>query len=415
MSSASCASGAVVQRSTDGGRRWTSILTPSVRGRLRGGHCYPAPYRSVTALQVSALLPGTLFVATAGRAERLLRTRHDGACQAATGGLFVLRPDGHGGLRRTASLVAGLPYTQDADGRTPRAYTLLSLVPDPTNPAVLYSDATLALGAPAGPDSPPAGLYRSTNGGLSWSPALAGRPRASPARSAPRGTLILTVDPAKGAIVFAVLGTTLYRSVDHGGEWTAVRGLPTGRTLRLFVNPANPQLVYVLSAGGLYHSRDAGATWTRVTDRRLPAAGRIRALTFDVGAPSAVTVRPVQGPALRLVEPHAPAPPWFAPALALTPQRDDRVMLAVHAAPLAQVRLTVVGGAPPMSARLITDAGGVGYASVRLRGHVEPAALRVELSDSSTLRTLQEIFGLRPWLGDAANATDLRDLFSTFP
>jgi hypothetical protein len=34
---------------------------------------------------------------------------------------------------------------------------------------------------------------------------------------------------------------------------------------------------------------------------------------------------------------------------------------------------------------------------------------------SSTLRTLEEIFGLSPLLGDAANSTDLRDLFSTFP
>jgi hypothetical protein len=34
---------------------------------------------------------------------------------------------------------------------------------------------------------------------------------------------------------------------------------------------------------------------------------------------------------------------------------------------------------------------------------------------SSTLRTMQEIFGVTPMLGDAANATDLSDLFSTYP
>ena len=32
---------------------------------------------------------------------------------------------------------------------------------------------------------------------------------------------------------------------------------------------------------------------------------------------------------------------------------------------------------------------------------------------SSTLRTMQNIFGLRPYLGDAANAADLSDLFNT--
>lgn len=34
---------------------------------------------------------------------------------------------------------------------------------------------------------------------------------------------------------------------------------------------------------------------------------------------------------------------------------------------------------------------------------------------SSILRTIEEIFRVRPLLGDAANATDLRDLFTTFP
>ena len=47
------------------------------------------------------------------------------------------------------------------------------------------------------------------------------------------------------------------------------------------------------------------------------------------------------------------------------------------------------------------------------RGHGYANA--IHYTHSSTLRTLQEIFGVSPWLRDAANATDLRDLFSTFP
>jgi len=39
----------------------------------------------------------------------------------------------------------------------------------------------------------------------------------------------------------------------------------------------------------------------------------------------------------------------------------------------------------------------------------------IAYSHSSTLRTVQEIFGVTPLLGDAANATDLSDLFTTFP
>jgi hypothetical protein len=39
----------------------------------------------------------------------------------------------------------------------------------------------------------------------------------------------------------------------------------------------------------------------------------------------------------------------------------------------------------------------------------------IHYTHSSMLRTLEEIFGVSPYLGDAANATDLRDLFRTFP
>jgi phospholipase C len=39
----------------------------------------------------------------------------------------------------------------------------------------------------------------------------------------------------------------------------------------------------------------------------------------------------------------------------------------------------------------------------------------IPYSHSSTLRSFQEIFGVGPFLGDAANATDLSDFFTQFP
>jgi hypothetical protein len=52
---------------------------------------------------------------------------------------------------------------------------------------------------------------------------------------------------------------------------------------------------------------------------------------------------------------------------------------------------------------LSSDAKGGGYSNT------------IRYTHSSTLRTLEEIFGVAPFLGDAAHATDLRDLFKTFP
>jgi len=39
----------------------------------------------------------------------------------------------------------------------------------------------------------------------------------------------------------------------------------------------------------------------------------------------------------------------------------------------------------------------------------------IAYTHSSTLRTVQEIFGVTPMLGSAASVTDLRDLFVSFP
>jgi hypothetical protein len=62
------------------------------------------------------------------------------------------------------------------------------------------------------------------------------------------------------------------------------------------------------------------------------------------------------------------------------------------------------GGDGPIGMIVLSpDAKGGGYSNT------------IHYTHSSTLRTLEEIFGVKPLLGDAANATDLRDLFKTFP
>ncbi|HEX9133575.1 MAG TPA: alkaline phosphatase family protein [Ktedonobacteraceae bacterium] len=61
------------------------------------------------------------------------------------------------------------------------------------------------------------------------------------------------------------------------------------------------------------------------------------------------------------------------------------------------------GDGPIGMIMLSPDAKGGGYSN------------SIHYTHSSTLRTLEEIFGVTPLLGDAAYATDLRDLFKTFP
>lgn len=62
------------------------------------------------------------------------------------------------------------------------------------------------------------------------------------------------------------------------------------------------------------------------------------------------------------------------------------------------------GGDGPLGLLALSpDAKGHGYANTLHYAH------------RSTLRTVQEIFGVSPLLGDAANATNLSDLFQPFP
>ncbi len=62
------------------------------------------------------------------------------------------------------------------------------------------------------------------------------------------------------------------------------------------------------------------------------------------------------------------------------------------------------GGDGPIGMIVLSpDAKGGGYSNT------------IRYTHSSTLRTLEEIFAVAPLLGDAANATDLSDLFKTFP
>ncbi len=62
------------------------------------------------------------------------------------------------------------------------------------------------------------------------------------------------------------------------------------------------------------------------------------------------------------------------------------------------------GGDGPIGMIVLShDAKGGGYSNT------------IHYTHSSMLRTLEEIFGVSPFLGDAANANDLRDLFKSFP
>ena len=101
------------------------------------------------------------------------------------------------------------------------------------------------------------GLFKSFNGGDTWSLELGGNIRD------------LKVKPGDPNTLYAVNSTTFFKSTDAGDTWSNVsNGTPTGTSrLVIDVTPANPDVVYILAANqnngfeGIYKSSDSATSF----------------------------------------------------------------------------------------------------------------------------------------------------------
>src|SRR4051812_23049837 len=162
---------------------------------------------------------------------------------------------------------------------------------DPRNANVVY---VAALG-PAWKSGGERGLYKSTNGGTSWTLIKA------PANTK-TGAIDVQIDPSNPDVLYMAMweryrtpyslnsggtGSGLFKSTDGGTTWTEIKGSgypegPKGR-IGLAISRSNPQVVYALTeaasvepgpvtfqrspaANGLYRSTDGGKTWTHMNN-----------------------------------------------------------------------------------------------------------------------------------------------------
>jgi photosystem II stability/assembly factor-like uncharacterized protein len=165
------------------------------------------------------------------------------------------------------------------------------IVIHPSNPAVVY---VAALGHLWGPN-PERGIYKTTDGGRTWSRILFVNDTT--------GFVDLEMDPTNPDVLYAAAwhrlrhggsrmqgagaGSGIYRTDNGGRTWTRLtdprlrNGLPTERMGRigLAIAESNPRVVYAFIAvdraivntaqgafGGVFRSADGGATWTHVND-----------------------------------------------------------------------------------------------------------------------------------------------------
>ena len=240
--------GGGVFKTTDGGQTWLPVSD-----KYFGG--------TIGAIGVSESNPDVVYVGTGEYAIRGNVSPGSGVYKTTDGG------------RTWTSL--GLAETQQ----------ISRIRVHPTNPDVVY---VAAQGRAFGPN-PERGIYKSADGGKTWTRVLA--------RNDSTGASDLAMDPTNPDALYAAFwqaqrfpwklvsggkGGGIFKTTDGGAHWqelTKNPGLPHGLlgNIGLAVSPAKPSRVWALieaDSGGVYRSDDGGATWTWINhDHKL----RVRA------------------------------------------------------------------------------------------------------------------------------------------
>ncbi len=163
----------------------------------------------------------------------------------------------------------------------PNAGQVARIQVHPKNPDLVYA---AVLGNLFG-ESDERGIYRSKDGGASWDKVLfvSNRTGASDISMDPSNPRILYAGMwhtyrTPWTIHSGSMDGGVYRSTDGGDTWSRLtRGLPTdvmiGKTA-VSVSPADPNRVWALieaadDRGGVYRSDNGGDTWTRTNSQRM--------------------------------------------------------------------------------------------------------------------------------------------------
>ncbi len=256
--------GGGVFKSNDGGQTWLPASD-----KYFGG--------TIGAIGVSESNPDVVYVGTGEYAIRGNVSHGDGVFKTTDGG-------------RTWTFL-GLAETQQ----------ISRVRVHPTNPDIAY---VAAQGRAFGPN-PERGIYKTTDGGKTWTKILF--------RNDSTGASDLAMDPSNPEVLYAAFwqaqrfpwklvsggaGGGIFKTTDGGAHWTELTrnaGMPRGLlgNIGLAVSPAKPSRVWALieaDSGGVYRSDDGGTTWAWINhDHKL----RVRAwyymkLTADPKDPDGV-------------------------------------------------------------------------------------------------------------------------------
>ena len=172
---------------------------------------------------------------------------------------------GSGGIFKSTD--GGTTWTQLTEGLPPVLEANLAIAPG--NPNIVY--ATVASVGQNGA-SGPVGFYKSSDGGAHWTlrTRTPGAPGDTTATADPRplariggGDLPpIAVDPKDTNVVYSTT-VVMWRTDDAGASWTPVRGSPGGDDYqKMWISPLDPNLLLVVSDQGAVVSTNRGVSWS---------------------------------------------------------------------------------------------------------------------------------------------------------
>jgi photosystem II stability/assembly factor-like uncharacterized protein len=317
------ASGSAVFKSTDGGKNWTAIgpflqpfpfdatqivvdptnhdtiyaaggAEPDESGVFKsidgGAHWTPVPLLgsavSLAMVDPMTLIAGSFVTGVSKTVDAAASWAPSGTGLAATTAVSLAIDPAHPGtvwaglpgnhVSRTAD--GGASWTNPANvGLPSNAEQINAIAVDPSAPGTAYAGFF-----------PFGGVAKTVDDGDHWTVFDAAQPNSSL-------TLALAVDPSDPATIYSgSFGGGVFKSTDHGVDWTAMNVGLQQVVVSLAIDPSAPDTVYagsLLGGGfaGVYKTSNGGGQWTPMDDG-LPAinGGDVPAIAIDPSAPSTV-------------------------------------------------------------------------------------------------------------------------------